>query len=271
MKYLETNAIRKLAPFLGNIGFVNDKYTSVLALLEILSGIKDNNSFYLRQSIFKKVLRSQIKFDPNLPEIKIYNAFGFNLENLELSSKIGQILKLVELTKDYESLLKTINLNGLNDIFLFGKEYDENASYGLKKKLLMQFSNSEVKQAILQFESRWTQDNLLNLKNIVIRFIATILLENPIVKSQKSLSELISSYDNSIDIYLITITYYLDQKVSSKSFPAKNDYIDLNHLTYLSGFSNQIVTDDKLLHKIMLKTYPNNILKTSELHNKGLF
>lgn len=250
---------------MGDFGFVHDKYTSVLALLEIFSGIKDDNSFFLRQSIFKKILRSQIKFDHNLPETKIYNAFGFNLENLELSGRIGQILMLIELTKDYDSFLKTIHLNGLKDIFLFGKEYDENASFGLKKNLLVQFSNSEVKQSILQFESRWTQDNLSNLKNSVIKFIATILQENPIFKSQKTLSELISSYDNSIDIYLIATAYYLDQKVSSNSFPGKNDYLDLNHLTYLSGFSNQIVTDDKLLHKIMLRTYPKNILKTSEL------
>ena len=42
-----------------------------------------------------------------------------------------------------------------------------------------------------------------------------------------------------------------------------NDYLDLNHLTYLHGPLNKIVTDDSLLHKIMNKIFPDNILYTN--------
>jgi len=99
----------------------------------------------------------------------------------------------------------------------------------------------------------------------VIEYYATILLKNSPIKCEKSIQEIISSYDNSIDIYLIATALYMDKKISYKIMSGKNDYLDLNHLTYLHGRLNQIVTDDKLLHNIMSKTYPENILKTDEI------
>ena len=83
------------------------------------------------------------------------------------------------------------------------------------------------------------------------------------VKNNKTISQIISSYDNSIDIYLIAITLYVDEKISYKNTTGKNDYLDLNHLTYLHGPLNKIVTDDSLLHKIMNKIFPDNILYTN--------
>ena len=265
MKYLETNAIRKHASRIGDNNFILDKYTSILSLLELVSGIKDNESFKLRQSIIKKIINSKIRIDLTLPELVIYNSFGFDLNNFEIADKIGKINKLVELTKDYDSLQKTIRLNSLDDGWLFVKQYDENANTGLKKSLLQRFSDSEVKQLIVQFKDRWTSDNLKYLKNKVIEYYATILLKNSPVKCEKTIPEIISSYDNSIDIYLIATAFYMDEKISYKNMPGKNDYLDLNHLTYLHGRLNQIVTDDKLLHNIMSKTYPENILKTDEI------
>jgi hypothetical protein len=265
MKYLETNAIRKHASRIGDKNFILDKYTSILSLLELVSGIKDNESFKLRQSIIKKIINSKIKIDLTLPELVIYNSFGFDLSNSEISYKIGKIIKLVELTKDYESLLKTIELNALDDAWLFVKQYDENANTGLKKSLLKRFSDSEVKQLIVQFKDRWSFDNLKDLKSKVIEYYATILLQTSPVKCEKSIPEIISSYDNSIDIYLIVTAFYMDEKISYKNMPGKNDYFDLNHLTYLHRLLDQIVTDDKLLHNIMNKTYPENILRTEEI------
>jgi hypothetical protein len=265
MKYLETNAIRKYASRIGENNFILDKYTSILSLLELVSGINDNESFKLRQSIIKKIDNSKIRINPTLPELVIYNSFGIGINNSEIADKIGKIIKLVVLTKDYDNLLKTIRLNSLDDGWLFVKQYDENANAGFKKTLLQRFSDSEVKQLVVQFKERWTSDNLNNLKNRVIEYYATILLKNSPVKCERSVPEIISSYDNSIDIYLIATAFYMDEKISYKNMPGKNDYLYLNHLTYLYGRLNKIVTDDKLLHNIMSKTYPENILKTDEI------
>lgn len=78
MKYLETNAIRKHASRIGDSNFIVDKYTSILSLIELASGIKDNVSFKLRQSIIKKVIYSRIRIELTLPELLIFNAFGFD-------------------------------------------------------------------------------------------------------------------------------------------------------------------------------------------------
>ena len=99
MKYLETNAIRKHASRLKDDNFIIDKYTSILSLLELISGIKDDDSFHLRQSIIKKVINSKIRIDTTLPELVIYNAFGFNLNNSEIEEKIAKISKIIEFTK----------------------------------------------------------------------------------------------------------------------------------------------------------------------------
>ncbi len=265
MKYLETNAIRIYATRLKEGDFINDKYTSILSLLELISGIKDEESFKLRKSILKKIIISKIKIDLILPELRIYYAFGFNVNNSEISDKIGNIIRLIDLTKDFESLIKTINLNLLDDGWNFIKQYDENANIGFKNSIFQHLPKSDIKNLIQQFKSRWTLDNLNHLKVKVIEYYANILVNKLSVQDKRSIQEIILSYDNSIDIYLLATALYVDNKISFKNTPGKNDYIDLNHLTYLNGRLSQIVTNDKMLHRIMSKIYPENILKTNEI------
>jgi len=265
MKYLETNAIRKFASRLTEESFILDKYTSILSLLEIISGIKNNESFKLRKSILKKLTKSKIKIDLTFPELKIYNAFGVDFNNPEIANKIGKIIQLIKIVKDYESLIKTINLKSLNDGWEFAQQYDENANIEFKKSIFQRFPESGIKELIGQFNERWTFENLNFLKGKVIDYYASIVLKNMPNPNEKSIIDIISAYDKSIDIYLIATAFYIDEKLSFKNEPGKNDYLDLNHLIYLYKLQNQIVTDDKLLHKIMNRTYPNNILKTSEI------
>ena len=201
MKYLETNAVRKYASLMGNDGFISDKCTSILSLLELISGIKDNDSFQLRRSIIKKVVKSKIKIDINLPESIIYQAFGINFNNVGLSTEIGKIVNLVVLTKNYDSFLNTIQLNSLTEGWSFVKEYDNNASAGFKKSIIQHFSDSDIKQLITQFKERWTYENIEKLKELLVNYHASKLLNNPNIECNKSISEVISAYDNSIDIF----------------------------------------------------------------------
>jgi hypothetical protein len=265
MKYLETNAIRTFASRLTEEKFISDKYTSILSLLEIISGIQNNESFKLRKSILKKLIRSQIKIDLNFPELKIYKAFGIDHNFQEVTEKVGSIIQIIDLVKDFESLLSTIKLNSLSDAWEFAKQYDENANIGFKKVISNRFPDSGIKELIHQFNERWTIENLSFLKTKIVDFYAGIVLKNLPNSAGKSIPEICSAYDNSIDIYLIATALYIDEKISFKNAPGKNDYLDLNHLTYLYKMQNQIVTDDKLLHKILNKTYPKNILKTNEI------
>ena len=76
MVYFETNALRKLAYKLLDETFVKDKYTSILSLIELVSGICDDESFLLRKSIIGKVIQSKILIDLNLPDTIFLKAFG---------------------------------------------------------------------------------------------------------------------------------------------------------------------------------------------------
>lgn len=265
MKYLETNSIRIYAALLAEDSFINDKYTSILSLLELISGIKDKESFKLRKSILKKIIISKIKIDLILPELRIYNAFGFNLNNSKISEEIANIIRLIDLTKDFESLIKTINLNSLDNTWGFIKQYDENANVGFKNSISQHLPKSDIKNLIKQFKNRWTLNNLHHLKVEVVEYYASILTNKVSIQDKRSIPEIILSYDNSIDIYLLTTAFYVDNKISFKNTPGKNDYLDLNHLTYLNGRQNKIVTNDKMLHRIMSKIHPENILKVNEL------
>lgn len=264
MKYLETNAIRIYATRLTEDNFIKDKYTSILSLLELISGIKDEESFELRKSILHKIIISKIKIDLILPELRIYNAFGFNLNNSAISDKIGNIIRLIDLTKDFESFIKKIKLYLLDEGWNFIKQYDENTNIGFKNSIFQHLPKSDIKNLIQQFKSRWTLDNLNHLKIKVIEYYANILTNKLSVQDKRSIQEIILSYDNSIYIYLLATALYVDNKISFKDSLGKNDYLDLNHLTYLNGRLNQIVTNDKMLHRIMSKIYPENILKTNE-------
>ena len=265
MKYLETNTIRKFASRLTEESFTIDKYTSILSLLEIISGIKNDESFILRKSILKKLIKSKIKIDLTFPELKICNAFGVEFNNKEIADKIAKIIQLIYFVKDYASLIKTINSNFLIDGWAFARQYDENANIGFKKSIAQRFPESGIKELIAQFEEKWTFENLNFLKRKVIDYYASIVLNNMPNPKKKTILDIISAYDNSIDIYLIATACYVDEKISFKNTAGKNDYLDLNHLIYLYKLENQIITDDKMLHKIMNRTYPYNILKANEI------
>ena len=200
-----------------------------------------------------------------MPELKIQNAFGLNANNYEIADGIEKIITLIGITKNFESLIKTINLNLLQEIWYFVKKYDANAETIFKESVLRYFPNSDLKLLIREYKARWTIDNFNNLKNKTIEFYAKVLQRRLSVTVKKSITEIIYSYNNSIDIYLMSIAFYLDDKNSLRNFPGKNDYLDLNHLTYLNNQTDQIVTNDKMLLRILNKINPNIILNSNKI------
>lgn len=66
--------------------------------------------------------------------------------------------------------------------------------------------------------------------------------------------EVYNSYDHSIDIFLDSFSLFSAKKSGELGTPAKNDYVDLNHLLYLHNNPNRlIVTDDKMILNIITK------------------
>lgn len=271
MKYLETNSLRQVSAQLADNNFIQDKYTSILSLIEIISGISNEESFLLRQSILKKILQSNLKINFDLPNTILYQAFGFS-NGLYPTLKIEdfvQILRIITTIKNFKSLDEVISINSLNETWIVIKQYDEIVNrIGWKNSIQKRFDeNKDIKKAIEDHRNRWHSNNIEYLKKLTINYFARILLECYPDETNYHLEYIISSYDNSIDIYLLSTAYYVDKLVSTKNLPGKNDYFDLQHLIYLYGNMNEIVSDDKLLHKIVKINFPNNIIHTKDLFN----
>lgn len=65
------------------------------------------------------------------------------------------------------------------------------------------------------------------------------------------ISELLESYNGSIDIFIEAFSLFSAQKSSLLDCPAKNDFLDLHHLLYLGNDRKCfIVTDDKMVLRI---------------------
>ena len=263
MFYFETNALRKLAYRLSEESFVKDKYTSILSLIELISGICDNDSFLLRKSIIGKVIQSKILIDLCLPELVRFNAFGVQISNDEISNSIRDILDFITTSDNYSSFQEEIKSNDLAQYLGFIYTYDNNARNKFKESIMNNSTESDTKRLISEFNNRWLPININSNLNTVIQYHASKIKELP--NELRTLEQVMVSYDKSIDIYLLVSSYYVDLKVSLKNIPAKNDYFDLSHLIYLKGIDNIIVSDDKMLHKNMKTLFPNNIVETINL------
>jgi hypothetical protein len=263
MVYFETNAMRKLAYKLLDENFVKDKYTSILSLIELMSGICDNESFLLRKSIISKVIQSKIWIDLDLPDVVFLKAFGSQLNNYEIGQSVGKILDLINVSDNYFTFQEQIESNTLKSYWEFICVYDKNAREKFKEAITNNSVRSDTKLLIPEFKSRWVPENLDSILSKVIYYYASKTQSYPF--ESRTLEEIINSYDHSINIYLFVSSYYIDQKVSSKNTPAKNDFLDLFHLIYLKNVDDKIVSDDKMLHQFMKILFPNNIVETKEM------
>ncbi|MEL1252170.1 hypothetical protein AAEO57_00170 [Flavobacterium sp. DGU38] len=68
---------------------------------------------------------------------------------------------------------------------------------------------------------------------------------------QMEVSEVIQSYNGSIDVFIDAFSLFTIQKSTLFNSPSKNDFVDLHHLLYLKNDRKDfIVTDDKMILEI---------------------
>lgn len=270
MYYLETNAIRIFNKKLISPLCLNNCYTSLLVLCELLAGIKDEASFKERKGIIRMFYFSRIPSDNELPETKKYNAFGVSVNNMT-KDKIILIGALCIACRSYSEFQDQISKHLLLEYWNFLKIYDNvddkfKESY---KNRQADFDYSDPNMAS-DFRKRWIDlDSKPELKtsilNDLIVYFAKSIYEDKIIKTEgKSLKDLIQSYDHSLDIYFLCIAYFTGTKLIFKNAPSRNDYHDLNHIMYLRNPLDILVSNDKMLLKLMKVIHPKNILSAEE-------
>lgn len=274
--YLETNSIRVLASKLVSQPYLDNCFTSILSICELLSGITDETSFNQRKGIVRKVYFSKIPADLDLPETKIFKAFGVPYET-KLSDKIILLGALCIAAKSYQEYLSVIQKSQLLEYWHFLKKYDENCDSKFKESFKSRQENFDYSDPnmIPDFRNKWDSLNsnkklrLNILSDLIVYFAETFLKPgSALVAKDKSLKDLVSFYDHSLDIYFMCIGYFSGTKIVFKNAPSRNDYFDLCHLMYLKNNSNIIVSNDRLLIDLMNKCNPHNILSVNDFQRK---
>jgi hypothetical protein len=272
--YLDTNSLRQLAGKLLKIPNIENLSTSILSLMEIASGITDENSYNLRKTILNNILNSQITILLSLPETLVYESYGFQFDDRRIVEGIGKsIIGLINSNSlnDYKALVASSTLNEYYEFFM---EYDKKAPSIFKEAFAnnIDIARKKVgfKNLINAYNKRWfstDENDALIYFNTLISKIAKGLWE---VKSiyfpndTRSLEQIETSYDHSIDVFLIMTSLYSDSRVSFGSSPGKNDYFDLSHLLYINNLETKIVTDDKLFGKLLKRSFSKLLITTEE-------
>lgn len=265
MYYLETNALRILCSKLGNLFIYNNCFTSILSIVELVSGISDNLSYNQRKGIVKKVFLSNINVKVDLPETKVYKAYGIFLNNNDLSNKILKIVEILINSLTLDDFLDKIAASQLSEYWKFLQSYDEIGDIQFKKSFkqrqnIFEYTDSDIPD----FVDKWdvlSKDTRLREKtlNDIIAYYAEIPFkkDSPIKVENKNVNELINNYDHSLDIYLLCSGYFSGTKIIYKNAPSRNDYFDLHHLAYLNSKKDIIVSNDAMLRRLLEKFYPS--------------
>lgn len=270
MYYLETNSIRIFNKKLITPFYLSNCYTSILCISELLAGIKDERSFRERKGIIKMIYFSRILSDNDLPETKKYKAFGFSV-NSNVSDGIALLGALCIASESNQEFQDQIPKHLLTEYWDFLKAYD-NVDTKFKESYKMRqeaFDYSDPNMA-KDFNKRW--DNLdknpelkSSILNDLIIYFAKSILEDKVVNTEgKSLYNLVQSYDHSLDIFFLCIGYFTGTKLIFRNAPSRNDYLDMAHLMYLSNPKSVIVSNDRMIRKVLMKTHPNNFLTADE-------
>ena len=231
--YLDTNAVQSLGTRLE--AMPNEcAYTSVWTQLELVSAIKDNDSFRRKSGALRHLNKSGVYVDPVIPGAKQLQAFGCNVpEGCKLSSLSELIIPMIFASGSHEEFLMQIERLGLGKVIELIKETDH-VTQDFDEQI-----KSRLDLRIDDFEEKWTKGDKNELLQDAIGYYATLLeakLHNP-------RNVLISAYDHSMDYYMLIHYYYIEQKRYSRNQPAKNDFNDLMHLQYLTN-GCKLVTDD---------------------------
>lgn len=256
--YLDTVILRKLSKNLHQ--FKDNSFTSALSVFELISGISEKE-FSIRKQVVKNLFDSGITIVWDLPEAM--KAFAFPIIEVIESRVLGlqSICKHLLKSENLKALVSEID--EIYDINFF-KKLDEMYSIGfidatiegnekLKKIYNKEKENNGklfediAKNYVKSLESNVSVNNFITIHALARTFSdATSVGEDKV-----SILELLYSYNNELNIFVNAFSRFSAQKSFTLGHPAKNDYIDLNHLLYLRNDKQCfVVTDDKMILKI---------------------
>lgn len=293
MYYLETSSLRQLINKLDKI-ILKQCFTSVLSIIELISGIIDESEYQKRKNILQNIINKKIFIDFNFPDDIILKAFPkISFEEFRLND-LNCICKLILISNslsDYYIKEKEItNLKYKLDYFIgYDKRYNStfisstingnkyiNELFETKPISSLVFSDEEKKLSKKEILNLW--QNKYKDINIACTLIAIVkgygkknIYNNIDDSYYKQEQDIALSYNGSISFYIEIFSYYTMNKLIKSDQPKKNDIFDLQHFLYLRSNENiKIVSDDNLFYNICNELYPDLkiLIKTNEFLKK---
>lgn len=238
--YLDTNAVQSLGEKLESLN-LKSVFTSIWTQIELVSAIKNENSFKRKRAALKHLQESGLYVDQTLSAYKRDMAFGaIERTNYTFDDFSNIILPMVLQSRDYNDLMERLDSHQLTEIFEKLKVLDglgSDGNYYLERNTW----------PIVDYENKWKGDKN-NLLHESICYHADRLEERYGIPKELS----IMCYDHTIDYFMLIHYYYVEQKKHSHDKMARNDMNDLYHLLYLKN-GCKLVTDDKGFQKYVNK------------------
>lgn len=258
MYYLDANAIYSYANKLDTIANHKERaFTSYLVVLEILSGIKCENSFRRRKMALKKLKESGLHIIWKTPNQIIARAFLYQLycSDIEIVKYLSELVISSENYTEFKD--KSDQSNDEYKIERVQKYDDYISDIGVSEsKEVIRFINENNSKIVKNAYKKNVIENdfipslaLKHSHQSIVNQAVAIINDDPF----GSLEEIMTNYDRSLDLYYYVDSFHtVESKLNSEVY-GKNDFMDHNHLLYLDS-NRKIVSDDKLLKKLALKT-----------------
>ncbi|WP_143321643.1 hypothetical protein [Clostridium sp. HBUAS56010] len=257
--YLDTSSIRKNSNRLNK--FENlDVFTSVLAVLELIAGIKETD-YELRKKVVNDLLNSSINIDWSTYKKKEYDAFEQPYNDVE-GYVIKQMAEKLVRCNDFEEYkcVKIYIDESTYYTFESLEDFDKELSQLGKKFSIFnknEWSSLEKADRKLFKRKMFDEDFLFPYVRHQSDLSLIYLVED--ISGSKRPSEeyfrLIDDYDQSLEVYLkYNCLLFLMHEINGSEC-SRNDAIDMLHLVYLSK-NDTMLSEDKIFEKLnMLMQY----------------
>lgn len=258
--YLDTNAVQSLGLKLRNIPANKGVYTSVLTIMELLKRIEDEDSFKKKTGPIVQLLNCQVFIDPLQAPFVIQDAFGINYEIPVEFDNIEKIIAIACKSKNYELFNESMQNEGLTELFNGLKTLFKTGNDRFKEGLAQYNEKGDLAANRIMFKERWEGNvNRQNRLCEVINYYA----EKQSVKCNRSILDLLLSYDHSIDLFMLINYYYDEMKNYCRELAADNDGFDIQHLLYLRK-GCKLVTDDRGFQKYVNEVFEGLAIGTKQ-------
>ncbi|AXH53794.1 hypothetical protein ACEE25_14660 [Clostridium perfringens] len=258
--YLDTSAIYALSNKLDTLAKMDNVFTSILGIQEILSRVSEKPHFNRRKILINKIVESKIKFYPYLPLECIAMAFKLDIsecefikeEKVEFHKKIKLLLK----SNSYESYIEKLKDIGIDEKEFLSDLKKQKKSISKKfnerfKENRRQFKESEGKVRKIDINHILLDDSSLKKRedSYIKEFIITLLNNIKVNYTNEYINELCDNYSGELTAFFLGQSMYEFSRSYNGEFAEKNDYLDIQHLLYLRGENEVIVTNDKIFQK----------------------